>query len=230
MKPRYLRVRLVLGLLSVLLLIPQTANACITSAEFEMEDIKKADAVFSASVLSYEIVSPGRPDSLEDYGLITVRVEESLKGDISGDVQLYWWNSTFALPEDLQLTDPALFAVIAPHKNTLPLRGGSATTFPSRRPDLLQVLQAPCAGAFMLPYARGSAGNVRKILAGVSVNYYDNFHPGVNVKFRTIAATHRTERVFGTALVAGAVGLVSFMAAFWAWLRSRRRARTVPKF
>jgi hypothetical protein len=216
--------------LPVLLLMPHSANACITFAEFEMEDIRKADLLFSGSVLRYEIVSSRRPGEFKEYGLITVRVRETLKGDIGGDVQLYWGNSTFGMPEELRLTDPALFAAVAPGKNTLPLRGGSATIFPSRRPDHLQVLQAPCAGAFMLPYARGSAENVRKILAGGSVDYFDNFDPDVNVIFRTTPASHRTERAFSIAMVSGAIVLVSLMvSAFWIWLRRRRRASAVPK-
>ncbi|MEO9599540.1 hypothetical protein [Parasphingorhabdus sp.] len=192
-------------------------------AEFEVEDIRQADAIFSGSVLSYEIVSSSNPGTLEDYGLIKVRVEESLKGDIAGDVQLYWWNSTFGMPEELNLTDPALFAVVAPGENSLPLRGSSATIFPSRRPDLLQVFQAPCAGAFMLPYASGSAENVRRILQGESIDLYDNLVPRTGPVLQTIPATHRVEHTFDASMAYGAIGLSAILVSvFLIWRRWRR--------
>ena len=202
----------------------------MTFAEFEVEDIRQADAIFSGSVLSYEIVSPSNPGTLEEYGLIKVRVEETLKGDIAGDVQLYWWNSTFGMPEELYLTDPALFAVVAPGENPLPLRGSSATIFASRRPDLLQVLQAPCAGAFMLPYASGSAEIVRRILEGESIGFYDNLVPGTGPVLQTIPATHRVEHPSDTSIFSGAIGLSAILVSvFLIWRRRRKMNEAVDQ-
>ena len=207
---------------SGLLLMPHVANACVTSAAMAIEDIIQADAIFSGKVLSYEIVSPGRPDTLDDYGMIKVRVVESLKGDASGDVQLYWWNSTFGMPEELHLTEPALFAAVAPGKKALPLRAPSGTIFPTRRADLWEVMQAPCAGAFMLPFTNGTAKNVRDFLAGKKVDIYDSIGPTDKISFRTTPATHRTEQAASPAMLAGAIGLFAILASTF-WIRRRRR-------
>lgn len=102
-----------------LLSLPSLAYACITSGNSSVEDISKADAIFSGRVLSYEIVTASDTNIPTEYGLITVRVEKLLRGDAAGDIQLYWPNSTFALPEELLITDPALFAVVDPDKESL---------------------------------------------------------------------------------------------------------------
>lgn len=131
--------------------MPQTANACIDIAPFVMEDMRQADVVFIGKPVAYERISPDEPDTLSDYGLLTVRVEQVLKGSASGDVVLYWWNSSFGVPETFETSDRVLIAAINSSSNGPPLRGPSATVLPTRRPDLLQILQAPCSQPFILP-------------------------------------------------------------------------------
>lgn len=154
----------------------QPASACMMDAPFHIEDIRLANMVFSGTLVRYERVSPGRPDSLDDYGLLIVKVDHTLKGDAKGEVQLYWWNSTFGVPETLAVGGRMIFAAVRADQPGPPLRGPSATVFATRRPDLPQLLQAPCSSAFMLPYSQKSEDNIRAILNGepaASFNYLD---------------------------------------------------------
>jgi hypothetical protein len=154
----------------------QPAAACMMAAPFQIEDIKAADLVLTGTLVRYERVSPGRPDSLDDYGLLTIKVDQVLKGSASGEVQLYWWNSTFGVPEKLAFGGPIIVAAVGADKPGLPLRGPSATVFATKRPDLPQIMQAPCSSAFLLPFTRKSADNIRAILAGRTMapfNYLD---------------------------------------------------------
>lgn len=64
------------------------AQACIDIAPFEIEDIRQADAVFTGQLVAYEPVSPGRPGSPDDYGLLTVRVDKVIKGKVRKKLQL----------------------------------------------------------------------------------------------------------------------------------------------
>jgi hypothetical protein len=157
---------------------PQAASACFTRAPFHIEDVTRADAVFSGRLIRYQLVSPGRPDSLDEYALLTVRVDKVLKGRVPRDVQLYWWNSTFGVPKTMVRPEPILIAANSATARGLPLRGPSATVFASRRPDLLQVMQAPCSNAFILPWSPQGEANIRTLLGGGKVGPYDYFATG----------------------------------------------------
>lgn len=207
-----------------LLLLPNAAEACIDIAPFEIEDLRQADAVFSGRLVRYEIVSPGRSNTLDEYGLVTVQVDQVFKGKASGQVQLYWWNSTFGMPEELLVTEPALFAAVRSDSEGLPLRGPSATIFPSRRPDLMRVLQAPCSGKFILPYSKNDANDVRAILNGGSVEGAEGFPAVDDVNFQTVSAIHIGEpAAIKTAMLIAAAFLTLAVAVVLFWRRKRQR-------
>jgi hypothetical protein len=145
---------------------PQSVQACITDLPLRPVDVRQADVVFTGRLLKYERVSPGRPDSLSDYGLITIRVETVMQGQITGDIQLYWWNSTFGVPKEWTRGENLLVAARRADRPGLPLRGPSATVFPSRRPDLPQVLQAPCSSPFIFPSSSENIETMQAVLAG----------------------------------------------------------------
>ena len=153
----------------------QPAKACRMNARFHVEDIRHADVVFAGRLIRYELVSPGRPNTLDEYGLLTVRVHRVLKGRVSGDVQLYWHNSTFAMPRSMERGRPVLIAAVRADRPGLPLRGPSGTVFGTGRPDLLQVMQAPCSSPFILHASQTTVDSIRTILRGGSVaprDYY----------------------------------------------------------
>ncbi|MFT4025835.1 MAG: hypothetical protein QM676_03385 [Novosphingobium sp.] len=211
----------------VLLAVPYPAQACIDLAPFKIEDIRQADAVFTGKVTRYEIVSPEQPGTLSDYALITVVVQEMIKGQASGEIQLYWHNSTFDLPDPLYVAEPSIFAVVRADRLGLPLRGPSATTFASRRPDILQILQAPCSGEFILPYSRQGVANIRAILAGTALDPDSVIAPQEGTVLRQIPAERHWRSPLGVwhwigvAIAIGVIGLVL------AWLLRRGRRRTV---
>lgn len=52
-------------------------------APFEIEDIRQADAIFSGKHARFERASAGRPNSLDDFALLTVRVDRVVKWKVS---------------------------------------------------------------------------------------------------------------------------------------------------
>lgn len=201
----------------------QPAISCMTDAPLVIEDIRQADTIFVGSVVKYEIVSPGEPGSLDDYGLVTVRVKSVIKGNVSGDVQLYWWNSTFGMPDTLMSSDPALFAAVRSDGTTLPLRGASATVFPSRRRDLLQLMQAPCSEPFVLPFDQSTEQKIRNVLDGGSSKNYDPYEFDKSVRVREVPATRSkgssASRIHP--LLVGSLGLIA-MVVLLASIRNRQ--------
>ena len=100
-------------------------------------------------VVEFSKVGFGEKRGLGHYGLIRLQVTETWKGDKAGEWELYWWNSTFGTPEDWPFGPEVVIAAIDSSRPQPPLRGPSATTRGTVRPDLLQVLQAPCAPPFI---------------------------------------------------------------------------------
>jgi hypothetical protein len=185
----------------------ESASACIDIAPFEIEDIRHADFVFSGEPVAYERASPTTPDTLGDYGLLTVRVEKAVKGNISGKVQLYWWNSTFGVPKDFSAPKQVLIAAVRAGHASLPLRGPSATIFPSQRPDLLQIMQAPCSSPFVLKYSEQSEADIRTILAGGSPAPHNYF--ATPDQEERIPHEERPSESLGMAVAAVAIALAA---------------------
>src|SRR5688572_5745230 len=100
-----MRLSFVGALLSVLSLsivgAPHLAHACTIRIPFDIKHIRQADVVFRGKLIRYERVSATPPWPIK-YGLLTIRVDEVLKGKASGDIQLYWLNSTFGLPSEME--------------------------------------------------------------------------------------------------------------------------------
>lgn len=151
-----------------------TATACIDIVPFEINDIRHADLVFNGTLVDYRVAEGPKSYSLNKYGLLTFRVDTVIKGKPPRTVQLYWWNSTFSLPETMDVGERLIVAAIDSGKR-LPLRGASGYVQSSMRPDLQQVLQAPCSVPFLLPYAEPSAANVVKVLRGQEAGDYNYF-------------------------------------------------------
>ena len=201
--------------------MPNTATACVEYSPFEAGDIAMADAIFTAKVARYEIVSPSTPDTLFDYGLITVQVEDVFKGSVPQETQLFWRNSTFAMPETLYVSDPALFAVIKADSSQPPLRGPSATTFPVARPDLFQIMQAPCSDVFILPFDSRSGEAVAELLAGRPVGAIDLMRAEPD-NITEVRAIHRAEDP-SRSLLLKAFAVLAFMASIAGILLLHRR-------
>lgn len=140
-----------------------TSHACRTNAEFKIEDVALADAVFVGELVKYEVVKPKEHFDLSAYAVLTFVVEEPIEGGQSGKrIEVYWHNSTFGMPPSLKL-DHYLVAVTTDKQP--PLRGPSAAIFASQRPDLPSVLQAPCATPFLLEPTKQNLEQVKSVLA-----------------------------------------------------------------
>ena len=148
------------------------AAACITLAPFHVEDIQQADVVFSGTLTRYQVVKP-LDKYAPSYALLTFHVNDILKGRPARNLQVYWSNSTFGIPADLSYTKPFLVAAVKSGRPSLPIRSGSATIYPISRPDLLQVLQAPCSSAFLLQKTPQTMKDIRILLGGGTVEPRD---------------------------------------------------------
>ncbi len=228
MKLRFLETLARATLPIAMLLAASGANACIVDTPLIINDIKDADAVFVGSIVRYEIFSPGEPYSLDDYGIVTVRVRERLKGDVPNEVELYWWNSTFGMPEAILTSDPALFAAARSDSSGLPFRGGSATIFPNKRPDLFRVLQAPCSSGFILPYGRSTAQAVKGVLEGKTNVPSDENKVDESLTYREFVGVHSEERSprLSALKVIALLAVIACVLGMFAWSRHRRRAVT----
>jgi hypothetical protein len=163
----------------------QPALGCRIYAAIDLKDVRYADLVVVGRVANYRIVrdmefrrkslvSPNLPADmrrhyesgetlLPDYARFDILVDEVLAGQAPKKVSVTWDNSTFAEPETMA-PGPFLIALRRPRSALPPLRGPSATILPNREPNLLTLLQAPCARAFLFESGSSQAGAVRAIL------------------------------------------------------------------
>lgn len=157
------------------LLMVSPASACRAYAALELGDIQYASMIVVGRIEKYEIVQPTDERSnfwrarskskkiLSDYARFDVVVDEVLVGQPSRVISATWDNSTFAEPESMKAV-PYLIALREPDSKTPPLRGPSATTLPNPEPNLLAVLQAPCAPAFIFETTSVEAQTIRSEL------------------------------------------------------------------
>jgi len=203
-----------------LICVASTATACIDIVPFEIDDIRHADAVFTGTLIDYHVAEGPKRYSLNKYGLLTFRVDTVIEGKLPRTIQLYWWNSTFSLPESMDGGQRLIVAAVDSGKR-LPLRGASAYVQSSMRPDLQQVLQAPCSAPFLLPYTEPSVANVVKVLRGQETGDYDYFRsdePEEEAEKRPEASNSKN-RVW---LIAALAFALSFMAIMLSWARDWR--------
>jgi hypothetical protein len=150
-----------------------------------LNDISYADVVLVGRVSNYKIIRDiefrqkmlanpnlsldrrkffeGQNGILSDYARFEVQVEEVLVGKVPTTISVTWDNSTFGEPEEMA-DGPFLIALRQPGSKMPPLRGPSATILPSREPESLTVLQAPCAAPFIFGSTSDKAQTIRGIL------------------------------------------------------------------
>lgn len=124
-------------------------------APFAIEGIRNADAVFTGRLTDYSRIESGTPSVPVSYGLLTVDVAEVIKGRVPHRVELAWFNSTFAIPDE-RLTDVPLLIAAFRVDDDMP-------------GPVWRVLQSPCAPAFVLDDTAKSCADVRKAMRGEPV-------------------------------------------------------------
>ena len=93
-----------------------------------------------------------------------MRVDRVLKGRASGDVVLFWLNSTFGFPRRMAFTS---VLIAAGHGDRSILRQRpEGQRLLLRYPGLMSVLQEPCSVPFILRATPTTVGNVRTVLRG----------------------------------------------------------------
>lgn len=150
------------------LLAARPAYACIDFAEPIDADILYADSIFTGNVTGYDIVTTDQDRDLAYYAIITVKTDQFLRGDASKEVKIYWKNSTFNLPDSLLVPQKVIIAAISPVNLTPPWRAGGEMVARSDRPEILQLLQAPCSAPFMLPASVESIALIESWLEGTT--------------------------------------------------------------
>lgn len=161
------------------MLAAEPASACMMMAGLKLEDIKFASVVVIGRIVNYEIArsndevsefwrkSSGRKDVLSDYARFNVLVDEVLFGHPPTVIPVTWDNSTFGEPKEMK-EGPYLIALREPGSKIPPLRGPSATVLPTPEPNLMTILQAPCAPAFILEATSAEAKTIRDMLGGAA--------------------------------------------------------------
>lgn len=140
-----------------LMFASQPALACRIAHERNLPDVKLADLVVVGRISNYEVVRDG-----DYYARFAVQVEEVLTGKAEQRFTAKWYNSTFALPNEMG-RGPFLIALRAS-----PSEASASATMPEkphRGPELMTVLQAPCSGAFILRIPSDEARIARDILS-----------------------------------------------------------------
>ena len=167
-----------------------SASACLISVPTELSDVKYADIVVVGRIANYKIVldqkwreadrkqffASGKwlnpfeyfkqnDGYITDYARFDILVDQVLVGKATKKLTVTWDASTFAEPDKMP-PGPYLIALRQPGSKTPPLRGPSATVFPSPEPHTPTVLHPPCAGAFIFDSNGAEAADIRLILQG----------------------------------------------------------------
>jgi hypothetical protein len=141
-----------------------SAQACIMMADQDLQDILRADAVVVGEVVKYEIIKNPDSGDLSDYALFTFHVKDLLKGHAPTELQFFWNNSTFGEPKTLDMTPDYVVALQEVGSKLPPLRGPSGYIPAPPRHDMMTVLQAPCASAFIFKISDVRAKTVLRML------------------------------------------------------------------
>ncbi|MFA0813628.1 hypothetical protein [Microbulbifer epialgicus] len=150
-------------ILLLLFLNGPDATACIVIKNFVFENMLSADHVFIGKVEKYIVVGRNRYTGMPRHALITFSVEEELFGKHDGSiVDLFWTNSTFGLPVQLD-EDRYLVASVKVSGQSI-----IEDQYPFKLSNFEGVLQASCAAPFLLKPIAENVEKARKILRAES--------------------------------------------------------------
>ncbi len=171
---------------------PAVAQACADFRPLAIEDIRRADAIFTGHLADYTLIDRDPPAVPGSYGLLTVNVEGIIKGQVPRRIRLAWHNSTFGIPEQRPTDVPVLVAAFRVEDD-----------MPG---PVWRVLQTPCAPPFLLDDTPRNRADVREVLRGGSPPPGDYFalQNAAWGRLRDEAREKAEEtRIFGAATLGG---------------------------
>jgi hypothetical protein len=133
--------------------MPVAGQACTMLKPFEMGQIGGADMVLVGTVTSYALV-----ENSWQSALVTVEVEEVLKGRAKGEVTFVWNGGLAQGPHESRAQGRVLIAA---------MNGGRiavSTMAPDERPDLPSIIQPYCGEVWMQPATKAAVAAAREAL------------------------------------------------------------------
>ena len=136
------------------------AQSCMVQAPTRLEDVHQyASIVVVGRIENYKII----PSPNGDYARFDIRVDKVLKGRPPQMLTVTWDASNYGNPKTMA-PGQYVIALRDPASKAPPLRGPSATIFPTPEPKRLTVLNPPCTTGFIFPSASREAAEVERIL------------------------------------------------------------------
>lgn len=137
----------------VLGIMPVAGRACTMLAPFEMDQIGGAELVIVGKVTGYQDLG-----TAWGAALVTVQVEDALKGKAGGEVTFIWNGGMAQGPYETRATGRVLIGA---------MRGGRIAVSdraPDVRPDLPSIVQPYCGEVWMQPATKATVAEARKAL------------------------------------------------------------------
>jgi hypothetical protein len=132
---------------------PGTGSACALLAPFDMGQISEADIVVVGRVVDYSQV-----EGVWNAALVTVSIEESLKGSASGEVTFVWNGGLAQGPNPSRAKGRVVIGAMKSGRIAI----GDVT--PDERPDLPSIVQPYCGEVWMQPATARSVAAARESL------------------------------------------------------------------
>jgi hypothetical protein len=134
-------------------LMPGAVGACTWLQPFEMTQIAGADLVLLGEVTGYQDL-----DTPQGTALVTLQVEEALKGKAKGEMVLVWNSGMAQGPHKARATGRVLLGAMAGGRLAV------STMVPDERPDLPAIVQPLCGEVWMQPATAATVAAARKVL------------------------------------------------------------------
>ncbi|MGL4239050.1 hypothetical protein [Tabrizicola sp.] len=134
-------------------MMPVGAEACTYLEPFEMKNIAGAELVVVGEVTGYQDL--GSPWGA---ALVTVQVDDVLKGKAKGEVTFIWNSGMAQGPHESRATGRVLIGA---------MDGGRIAVSdmaPDARPDLPSIVQPYCGEVWMQPATKATVAEARKAL------------------------------------------------------------------
>lgn len=134
-------------------LLPGVGAACTWLQPFEMTQIAGAELVVVGKVTGYQDL--GTP---QGTALVTLQVEEVLKGKAKGEMLLVWNAGMAQGPHEARATGRVLIGAMAGGRIAV------SSMVTDERPDLPSIIQPYCGEVWMQPATKANVTAARKVL------------------------------------------------------------------